>query len=366
MKEEEKIVEYIQRVDETINTIIGIKEEVKFEVIIKKVLRSLNPKYDTEVSAIEEAKDLTTFSMDELFGSISSYDMRTISGELSKREATINIYKKGIEEVAHEKKDDSDVVVDNFVKKSKRDQASTKKTAIPAQAEQPETKKTTEDKGTNTEQSESEKPTVEEALVQTEKSKEEVQTQIEEPVEIVSKVEAIDGNKEQIVKVIGQASVERKPIAEASTSTETKSDSDIHKALKKGEFSKVIRKSQFDGEKEEPKKKKATSNPILARNPKKGKKTKSDLDEVIESETKSDLDIHKALKKGEFSKVIRKSQSNGEKEESKKKKATSNLILAGKPKKGMKTKSDLDEVIESGKMKYSKIEYHIIPLLLRT
>lgn len=67
MTEEDKIADYFQRVDENINTIRGLGEEVRVEVIVKKVLRSLNPKYDTKVSSIEEAKDLKTFSIDELF-----------------------------------------------------------------------------------------------------------------------------------------------------------------------------------------------------------------------------------------------------------------------------------------------------------
>lgn len=64
MKEEKKIDDYLQRVNETVSDIRGLGEHVKDEVTIKKVLRSLTSKYDTKVSAIEEAKDLKTFSMD--------------------------------------------------------------------------------------------------------------------------------------------------------------------------------------------------------------------------------------------------------------------------------------------------------------
>lgn len=59
--------------------------------------------------------------MDELFGSLFAYEMRTISVEPSKREASFNITKKGKEEVAHEEvEDDLDIVVVNFVRKLKR------------------------------------------------------------------------------------------------------------------------------------------------------------------------------------------------------------------------------------------------------
>lgn len=52
MKEEEKIVDYLQRVDETANAIRGLGEDIPDEVIVKKVLRSLISKYDTKVSTI--------------------------------------------------------------------------------------------------------------------------------------------------------------------------------------------------------------------------------------------------------------------------------------------------------------------------
>lgn len=61
MKDEEKIVDYLQRVDDMVNTIRGLGEDISNEVIVKKVLRSLTSKYDTKVSAVEEDKDLKPF-----------------------------------------------------------------------------------------------------------------------------------------------------------------------------------------------------------------------------------------------------------------------------------------------------------------
>jgi hypothetical protein len=40
------------------------------------VLRSLLLKYDVKVSAIEETRDLTKMTMDELHGSLIAYEMR--------------------------------------------------------------------------------------------------------------------------------------------------------------------------------------------------------------------------------------------------------------------------------------------------
>lgn len=84
---------------------------------------------------------------------------------------------------------------------------------------------------------------------------------------------------------------------------------------------------------------------------------------LVQSKAKSDADIPKAPKKGEFARVIQKPQFGAERKEQKEKKARSNIVLASNPKKGKKTKSDLGEEIKSGKMKTTQIEYHIIPSL---
>lgn len=74
---------------------------------------------------------------------------------------------------------------------------------------------------------------------------------------------------------------QREYIAVSSMQSETESDIDIPKAPKKGEFSRVIQKTPSGGEKKEPKENKARSNPIPVGKPKRGKKTKLDLDEAI-------------------------------------------------------------------------------------
>lgn len=121
MKDDEKIVDYLHRFDENVNTIRGHGEEIADEILVKKVLRSLTPKYDTKVSSIEKAKDLKTFTMDELFGSLVASEMRTIGDTSSRKEATFNITKKGKEVATHEESsEESDAKVANFVKKLKR------------------------------------------------------------------------------------------------------------------------------------------------------------------------------------------------------------------------------------------------------
>ncbi|XP_059075388.1 uncharacterized protein LOC131875319 [Cryptomeria japonica] len=135
MKDEEKIANYPQRVDDIVSAIIGLEEVFKDEVTIKKVLRSLTTRYDTKVSAIEEDKELKTLSLDELFGSLSTYEMRTISGESSKREVAFNITKKGKEEDAHEEEDNFDVAVEIFVRKLKKGSGKYKEEEVEAEVD---------------------------------------------------------------------------------------------------------------------------------------------------------------------------------------------------------------------------------------
>ena len=76
MKESENIATYLLRIDEVVNSITGLGEEVNESIIVQKVLRSLPLRYDAKVSAIEESRDLTKMTMDELHAILTSYEMR--------------------------------------------------------------------------------------------------------------------------------------------------------------------------------------------------------------------------------------------------------------------------------------------------
>ena len=76
MNEKQDIATYLLRVDEVVNAIKGLGEELDELLVVKKVLRSLLLKYDAKVSAIEETRDLTKITMDELHGSLIEYEIR--------------------------------------------------------------------------------------------------------------------------------------------------------------------------------------------------------------------------------------------------------------------------------------------------
>jgi hypothetical protein len=77
MKEDENIVAYFLRFDETVNAIIGLGEEIEESVIVQKVLRSLPTRFNPNISTLEEISDLNSISMDELHGIFTAYEIRT-------------------------------------------------------------------------------------------------------------------------------------------------------------------------------------------------------------------------------------------------------------------------------------------------
>ena len=87
MKEEENIAAYFLRVDEIVNIIKGLGEKVDEQVIVQKILISLPMRFDSKISAIEERSDLNTMTMDELHGTLTTYEMRIEQEDSAGKEA---------------------------------------------------------------------------------------------------------------------------------------------------------------------------------------------------------------------------------------------------------------------------------------
>jgi hypothetical protein len=94
MKEDEDIIAYFLRVDETVNAIIGLGEEIEEFVIVQKVLRSLPMRFNPNISTLEEISDLNSISMDELHRIFTTYEMRTEQENLDVKEAAFKASKR--------------------------------------------------------------------------------------------------------------------------------------------------------------------------------------------------------------------------------------------------------------------------------
>lgn len=76
MRESETIRDFSSRVAEIVNQIKGCGDTIEDKKVIEKVLRSLPPKFDHVVAAIEESKDLSAMSMYQLTGSLLAHEQR--------------------------------------------------------------------------------------------------------------------------------------------------------------------------------------------------------------------------------------------------------------------------------------------------
>lgn len=76
MKNSESVQDFLSRVSGIVSQMKSYGEEVGDEIVVSKVLRSLPSKFDHVVAAIEESKDLSVFSFDQLMGSLQSHESR--------------------------------------------------------------------------------------------------------------------------------------------------------------------------------------------------------------------------------------------------------------------------------------------------
>uniref|UniRef100_A0A5B7B4M6 Retrovirus-related Pol polyprotein from transposon TNT 1-94 n=1 Tax=Davidia involucrata TaxID=16924 RepID=A0A5B7B4M6_DAVIN len=76
MKENETLNEYSSRVTELVNQMKTYGETLSDQKIVEKILISLPEKFNPIVSIIEETKDISKLSIQELMGSLKSYEQR--------------------------------------------------------------------------------------------------------------------------------------------------------------------------------------------------------------------------------------------------------------------------------------------------
>ena len=78
MKETESVSDYITRVQTVANQLSQNGEAMPDARIVEKILRSLTDKFENIVCAIEESKDLSTITVEEVAGSLEAHEQRKI------------------------------------------------------------------------------------------------------------------------------------------------------------------------------------------------------------------------------------------------------------------------------------------------
>ncbi|KAK2458009.1 hypothetical protein QL285_005216 [Trifolium repens] len=89
MEESESIGDYFTKVTRLVNQIKGCGEVLTTKAVVAKILRSLLPKFDHLVVAIEESKDLSTLSKEELQGTLESHEQRMSERAAGKAKADV-------------------------------------------------------------------------------------------------------------------------------------------------------------------------------------------------------------------------------------------------------------------------------------
>jgi hypothetical protein len=93
MNEDETISKYFLRVEELVNSMKGLGEKFDDSLLVQNILRSLPDKFNPKVSTIEELNDLKTLSIDQLLGTLTSYEMRISNDKSSTIETSFKAYK---------------------------------------------------------------------------------------------------------------------------------------------------------------------------------------------------------------------------------------------------------------------------------
>ena len=88
MTEEETISEFHMRVRDLSNASFALGEPMSDEKLVRKILRSLPQKFAMKVTAIEEAQDIENMKVDELIGSLQTFELK-LSGKSEKKNKSI-------------------------------------------------------------------------------------------------------------------------------------------------------------------------------------------------------------------------------------------------------------------------------------
>ena len=75
MKPDETISSLNTHFSEIVNSLKNLGRTLIDKKMVKKILRSLSEKWETKVTVLCEAKDLRTYSYDELIGSLFTHEM---------------------------------------------------------------------------------------------------------------------------------------------------------------------------------------------------------------------------------------------------------------------------------------------------
>ena len=118
MKQNESIKEMYTCFTDIINGMISLGENFNDEILVKKILRILPKSWAPKVSAIQKAKDLSKVSIEELLGSLMTYEMTQRNEEEEEPKRGRSIALKSTTKVnSNESEEESDDEITHIAKK---------------------------------------------------------------------------------------------------------------------------------------------------------------------------------------------------------------------------------------------------------
>ncbi|CAJ2636000.1 unnamed protein product [Trifolium pratense] len=114
MKEEETIQDFHMTILDYDNQFDALGEKIPEEKLVRKMLRSLPKKFDMKVTAIEEAKNISQMKLDELVGSLQTYES-VANGRSEKKNKSIAFSSKNNEEELEDEEESNESISEAMV-----------------------------------------------------------------------------------------------------------------------------------------------------------------------------------------------------------------------------------------------------------
>ena len=75
MHENQTFSSFYFELSDIVNVLFNLREPIPYSKVVRKILRSLLERFRPKVTVIEESKDINSMRVDELIGSIQTYEM---------------------------------------------------------------------------------------------------------------------------------------------------------------------------------------------------------------------------------------------------------------------------------------------------
>ena len=117
MEDHENFREFDAKLMDIANSSFNLGETILNSKVVRKIFRSLHEILRAKATAIEESKDVESLKIDELVGSLQTFEM-TLGSPKKAREVALNVIKE--ESLSFKSEDDEKILEGDFTKFAKK------------------------------------------------------------------------------------------------------------------------------------------------------------------------------------------------------------------------------------------------------